>query len=106
MAKRSKPESAVVAEVLSALKRVLGIYAWRNNTGCARIGRRFVRFGQPGSADILCCHAGRFVAFECKSTVGRQSPMQRKWQAEIEAAGGRYCVVRSATEALEFLAGF
>jgi hypothetical protein len=78
---------------------------WRNNTGALRDkGGRLVRFGLKGSADVLGCYKGRFVALETKTPEGRQSPDQVKFQKWVERAGGIYAVVRGPGEALEVLA--
>jgi hypothetical protein len=58
------------ADVMRDVDQVLSayhIFHWRNNTGVTRIGRRFIRFGYPGSSDWLgICPDGRFLAVECK----------------------------------------
>jgi len=77
---------------------VPGCYAWRNNTGTAVIRGRFVKFGDLGSADIIACVCGRFIAIECKVGRGKQSEPQQRWQAKIETAGGYYFVVRSVAD--------
>ena len=50
----SAPEAAALAEVLKALRAHPAV-AWceRQNTGAARIGNRFVRFGWTGAPDVL-----------------------------------------------------
>jgi len=35
-----------------------------------------------------------FIGLEIKTTTGRQSALQKKAQAEIEAAGGKYYIIR------------
>ena len=55
---------------------------------------------QPGYPDLSWLGAGgRFHAFEVKTPVGRLSPAQEACGAAIEAAGGRWAVVRSVDEA-------
>src|SRR5574343_455172 len=82
-----------------------GIFCWRNNTGAFageyRGRRRFVRFGAPGSADILgVLPGGRALAVECK--VGRNglSPQQERWGREFAQAGGMYLVQRDDIDGL------
>ena len=53
-----------------------------------------------GSADVIVCHEGRFVALEFKSVNGAQSNDQRTWEGWVRRAGGSYCVVRSVDEAI------
>lgn len=93
-------ETRIVGDVLDALNTCEGCYAWRNNTGTAWLNGRHVKFSEKGAADILCVYRGRFVAIECKTATGRQSPAQCKWQTKIEAAGGLYAVARCVTDAL------
>jgi len=100
-ARRGPRESRVVASVLAYLAHLPGCFAWRNNSGVARIGGRVVRFGGVGSADILCCYRGRFIGVECKAAGGRQSPLQARWQKKLEAAGGLYFLARSVEDVSE-----
>ncbi len=95
------PESAVLQACLQALQ-LYGIYAWRNNTGAVKNGNRLIRFGQPGSSDILgICPDGRFLAVECKNSKGGiVSDAQKDFQNQITANGGIAIIVSSADELL------
>lgn len=53
--------------------------------------------GQKGTSDISSVIRGRSIKIEIKTT-DRQSPDQKKYQAEIERAGGTYLIVRSFEE--------
>lgn len=79
-----------------------GGYAWRNNSGAYKTpDGRYIRFGEPGAADILALHPGsngRLIAIECKSTTGRQKPEQRAWEAKIRQYGGVYILARSVDD--------
>ena len=66
--------------------------------------KRFMRFGVPGMADILAFPvysdgliAGRIIPFwlEVKTAEGKQSEMQKSFQAQVENARHKYAVVRS-----------
>lgn len=57
--------------------------------------------GQRGTADISATIHGRAVKLEVKQK-DRQSPDQKKYQADIEKAGGIYKIVRSFEEFLNF----
>ena len=68
-----RPEAAVLAEVLQVLKHH-PLVAWveRQNSGVARMGGRFVRFGWPGCSDVLGqLRDGRLLAVECKAPKGK-----------------------------------
>lgn len=101
---RGLPESAVLAQCLGYLE-AMSVFAWRNNSGGAKIGRSFVRFGLAGSADILgICGDGRFLAVECKREKGgRLSEAQRSFLDRIRASGGVAVCVRSVAELADAL---
>jgi hypothetical protein len=75
----------------------LGI-AWNNPTGALKVEDRFIRYGCPGSPDILGCIKGRFVGIEAKVGKDRQSPKQQNFAAAVRAAGGVYILARSVDD--------
>lgn len=81
-----------------------GIF-WKNDTGAAKSmdGKRIIRFGCPGSPDIIGCLDGRFIGIEVKTPTGSQEESQVKFQAVFERAGGIYIIARTAEEAVERL---
>lgn len=94
-------ESRLVTAVIWKLKS-MGIFAWRNNTGAFRPGPgRFLRYGFPGSPDILgVCPwrgVGVWLGVECKRSA-RQTPAQREFQDQVERHGGLYLLVREVSE--------
>jgi hypothetical protein len=107
-----KRESVILAECLEwlALHR---IFAWRNNTGAVKVDGRWIRYGQPGSGDILgilphdanngTFRRGSLLSVECKTPLGRQSKQQKLFQTMIEQSGGCYLLVRSARDLEERL---
>lgn len=103
------PEGAIVNEILEYLQ-LCRIYAWRNNTGAVSVrsprGRdRFIRFGKPGSSDILgIMPDGRFLAIECKAERGRLSVMQRDFLEDIRSRGGVAFVARGVEDVEKNLA--
>lgn len=77
-----------------------GLVMWRNNTGVAEHrGARVVYGLAVGSADLIGCLDGRFVALEVKAAAGRTSPEQRQWLDLVRRNGGFAAVVRSVAEA-------
>lgn len=90
----SKPEAAALCEVLLALRNHPAV-AWceRQNSGAAKVGNRFIRFGWQGCSDILGqMKDGRFLAVECKAPKGRVSTEQSlflKRRKSIVRARGR-----------------
>jgi len=90
-------------QVLNAILRKFGtrpdMRLWRANAGAARIGRRFIRFGVPGQADLSgILRDGRRLEIEVKSPTGRQTPDQRAFQALIERFGGVYVLARAVED--------
>ena len=99
------PEADVLAETMLALSRIRAL-VMRNNSGALRDAQgRLVRFGMKGSADIIACYQGRFVAVECKQQGKRPSPDQVRYAVAVRNAEGIYVVVRSKEDA-EFLASY
>lgn len=103
-------ESQLVNGCLSLLL-VMGIPAWRNNSGATKMPKKsggyyFVRFGMKGSSDIigLLPPSGRFLAVECKMPRGKPTPDQEAFLAAVNEAGGLGIVVRSLDE-LESMVG-
>ena len=85
-----KPEAAALAEVLKALRAHPAV-AWveRMNTGAARIGNRFVKFGFTGCPDVLGqLNDGRLLGVEVKAPKGKLRPEQAFMLERIAGAGG------------------
>jgi len=104
-------EGEIQDAVRLALADVPGLVLWRNNVGMAEHwspkGVRRTRYGlAPGSADLIGCLSGRFVALEIKTPTGRLTPEQKTWLALVERHGGLTAVVHSADEALAVVRGW
>jgi hypothetical protein len=99
------PESAVIRACLEYL-RLRGVFCWRQNSGAlATPGGGFMRAADiNGAADIIgVLPGGRFLAAECKSAGGRQSPAQKAFQEAVEKRGGLYVLARSIGDLERFL---
>lgn len=57
--------------------------------------------GTNGTADIHIVKNGRFVACEIKIGADRQSEAQRRYQLDIERAGGIYLIVKDFEDFLQ-----
>jgi hypothetical protein len=91
-----RKEAAALAEVLKAL-RCHPTVAWceRMNSGAARMGARFVRFGWPGCPDVLGqLKDGRILGVEVKGPAGKLRPEQAAFLDRVRAAGGVAFVAR------------
>ena len=96
----NKPEAAALHEVLKAL-RAHPLVAWaeRQNSGAAKVGGRFIRFGWPGCPDVLGqLKDGRFLGCEVKSATGRLRPEQAVFLERIRGAGGVGFVARDCRD--------
>ncbi len=78
------------------------VFFWRQNTAPTiskgKDGwafRRMPKHSRRGVPDIIVVKQGQFIGLEVKRPGTSQSPEQKAFQADLEAAGGRYCVVRS-----------
>ena len=94
--KNARPEAAALYEVLLALNSHPDV-AWceRMNSGAARIGNRFVRFGWPGCPDVLGqLKDGRLLGVEVKASKGKLRPEQSIFLERIRCAGGVAFVAR------------
>ena len=87
-------EADVLRTVLDYL-RVHRVFHWRANTGAAKVGKRFIRFGVPGVPDICCIQRGVFIGIEVKAPDGKLSLVQAMFAEEVKLAGGLYRVCRS-----------
>lgn len=97
------PEGALLRLVLDYLA-ARHIFSLRMQTGVLRNpAGRPVTFGVPGQADILAFirRRGAFrdsidpVWIELKAPKGKQSDIQKSFQAKVEAEGHRYLLIRS-----------
>ena len=104
-------ETPIVKATLLAAGGRPDARVWRNNTGALRDqDGRLVRFGLPGSADIIGLqrvlitpemvgrYIGRLIALECKQPGRKPTEKQRKFGAMVEAMGGLYVVITDPAE--------
>ena len=101
----SRPEAAALLEVLKALRAHPAVaWAERMNSGAAKVGGRFIRFGWPGCPDVLGqMKDGRLLGVEVKSQTGRLRPEQAVFLERIRAAAGVAFVARDCRDVLREL---
>lgn len=100
-----RPEVAALAEVLRALRAHSSV-AWceRQNSGAAKVGGRFIRFGWPGCPDVLGqLTDGRLLGVEVKAPKGRPSPEQVAFLVRINQSGGVAFVARNCLDVVAVL---
>jgi len=101
----AKPEAAALKEVLLALTAHSAV-AWceRMNSGAAKIGNRFVRFGWKGCPDVLGqLKDGRLLGVEVKAGKGRLRPEQAIFLERIRLAGGVAFMARNCLDVMREL---
>ena len=99
-------ESQIRAAIYQALKVAIRPYKgfiWPIETGGRDRRNNRITKGQAGAPDLFMVYRGMPVAIEVKKPKGVQSDVQKEFQANMEAAGGIYKIVRSVDEALEML---
>lgn len=71
--------------------------AWSNNTGALKSDGRMIRYGLPGSSDIILIARplGRFFGIEAKVGKDQWRPKQRDFAKAVVTAGGIYILARS-----------
>lgn len=57
---------------------------------------------QPGTADISATINGRSIKIEIKKNRDKQSDAQKKYQQEVERAGGIYVIIHNFDEFIDF----
>ena len=100
-----RKEAAALVEVLAALRSHAAV-AWcdRMNSGAARMGAHFVRFGWSGCPDVLGqLKDGRLLGVEVKGPDGRLRPVQALFLERIRAAGGVAFMARDCRDVLREL---
>jgi len=100
-----RPEAGALHEVLLALRNHPAV-AWveRQNSGAAKVGNRFIRFGWPGCSDVIGqLRDGRFLACEVKAAKGRVSAEQSVMLERINGHGGIGFVARDCRDVFQAL---
>lgn len=95
-----KLEAAALCEVLLALHAHPAVaWAERMNSGAAKVGKRFIRFGFTGCPDVLGqLRDGRLLGVEVKAPKGRLRPEQTVFLERINQAGGVAFVARNCLD--------
>ena len=79
-------------DILKAVMDYLGTQGFsmfRRNTGVMQMGKRFVRFSQPGQADLwgLDRRTGRHIEVEVKRPGQKPTAVQAAWLEAMRRAG-------------------
>ena len=96
-----KPRSHAHTDLVHAVLDYFGIYpdkirAWQANTAALAVGKRFIRCGRKGQADVSgIWHNGIRVEVEMKIGKDKLRPEQIEFRDEILEMGGIYVECRS-----------
>jgi hypothetical protein len=97
-----RPEAAALLEVQKVLRHHPAV-AWceRQNTGAAKVGGRFIRFGWPGCSDLIgMLKDGRLLAVEVKAPSGKLRDEQAEFLSLVRRFGGVAFVARDAANVI------
>lgn len=101
MPNRNAAHQALVQRVRKAVGALPGVMVMSNPQGLAKVGGRTIRYGLGvGSADLIACVSGRFVALEVKTGDAKLTEDQEVWGEALRMVGGIYREVRSVEDAL------
>ena len=104
----NRPEAAALVEILKVLRNHPAV-AWceRQNTGAAKVGGRFIRFGWRGCSDVIGqLKDGRMLAVECKAPGGRLRPEQQEFLSLVRRFGGVAFMAKDCRDVLRELTDF
>lgn len=100
-----KETQKAILELLTLYK----IFHWRNNSGAYKTASGgFVRFGFPGSPDIIAVLPpdGIFLGIEVKDEKKYLTPSQKEFKERLEESGGPFILARSVDDVIDFLSTY
>jgi penicillin-binding protein-related factor A (putative recombinase) len=104
-------EHQIQSAILNYFQMLRDCFVWRNQSGASNITNKygkshFVRFGLKGSADIIGCYRGHFIAIEVKrqKPKGKTTPEQDRFLQNIRDCGGYAIVAYSVDDAQTLIA--
>lgn len=96
----TKAETSLARAIREALS-VLGVVAWREQSGQVRVRRGYMHLAPEGTPDIVGhMPDGRALYLEVKHGKGKERPAQTAFLARARAAGCVCGTVRSVAEAV------
>jgi hypothetical protein len=102
---RRQGEGVISDAIRARLAWEPGLVLFRNSAAVVKSRGRFYKGGLGnGSADLVGCLAGRFVALEVKVPGEEATKEQIEWAARVRAAGGFAAVVHGVEEAVAAVA--
>jgi penicillin-binding protein-related factor A (putative recombinase) len=107
-----KPTEKQIQDSILQWLNASGIFHYRQNTGAfskeytrkrdGRLTRSYVKFGTPGSTDIVVVFHGMYIGIEVKDDDGEMSEDQENFMYALNKSGGVYLLVRSLDEVINY----
>lgn len=97
----TKDHHQLVDDILITFGSQPGVRLWRNNTGAGRAmdSNAVIRFGLPGSSDIIgLTSTGRFVAIEVKTGAAKLRKNQQAFKAMMLKYNAIYIEARDLAD--------
>jgi len=100
-------EKEIQKQILDYLK-ILHIFHWKNNTAgiYKQATGSYIPSQSVGSPDIIIVIKGRIIGCEVKAKGGKQSPSQKEFQSNLEAAGGKYFLAFCLEDVINYLKNY
>ena len=100
----TNPHTNLINDILRAAGSRQDCRIWKNSTGAAISGDRFLRFGIRGQSDITgIYHDGRRLEIEVKTGAASLSRHQLAFAKMIKKYGGIFILARSVNDVLDTL---
>lgn len=101
---QARLEAEIQRDIVAYLQ-LMNCIAYRNNSGAIKVGKRFIRFGDPGAPDIVAIMPprGRYVGFEVKRDKTKLTTEQKYYQTRVRELGGIYERVTSVDDVKKIL---
>ena len=95
-------ETEIQNNIKAALNKLPGVICYRNSVFAGRMPSGYYASAGlgKGSADLICCVNGTFLALEVKVPGKKAEEHQKAWGQALTDRGGVYKVVSSVTEAV------
>jgi len=91
----AKEHTKIISYIVKNYGNLPNSFLWPNNTGATKKRGFYMRFGYPGSPDIIGCIDGRWVGFEVKVGGDTWREDQKKFCEKIKKCGGAYFLIKS-----------
>lgn len=103
MPKKRGPSEHEIQSAIMEYLEIKHVFFYRQNTGGAKFGNYYVKFGIPGAPDIVAVIKGHFFGIEVKDAKSKQSEKQIQFMNKLRYAGGTYILARSLDDVTHLL---